>query len=541
MKNAPPQEGLARNQIRWRRLFRPAALAAISSGLLFGFLAGPASAAPTGAVVTPSNAGTTYVPVAQARIVDTRAGSGSPYAGQAIAAGQSLNVQVSGNGGIPDGAAVAVLNVTAINPTQAGFLSVNPEGQANQNSVSNLNFIAGQTVANLVTVSLSSGGGIEIYNQFGTTNVAVDVEGYYGSTQAANGSGLFNTISPDRALGNFQSGAPIGSNSFATVPVAADNGVPAGASAVVVNLTAAGATAPSYLSAYPAGATPPPVSNLNFVAGQTVANRATVALGTNSAIDIYNLAGTVNVDVDVTGYYTGAGGNVGSAFVPITPQRLLDTRTPNTAATPIAPGTTEAFNLSNANIPTSASAVATNVTAIPGNAPGYLTVYPTSDSTVPGTSDVNWAADQVVPNFTIADTAATGYVNIYNSPGSTLNLAVDAFGYFAPVTPPVQGLTITATPQSVSPSGTASIVATVTSNGVPDGNVQVQIIVDSPTTAACQFDNDLDPTVGNTDMNGQFTSTYTAPAATGSESTCLVTAYGPGGLMAGTTITNLAS
>ena len=141
----------------------------------------------------------------------------------------------------------------------------------------------------------------------------------------------------------------------------------------------------------------------------------------------------MNVDVDVDGYYSGSGGT-GSVFVPITPVRVADTRTRSLVGTEtsIAANTTEKFNLATtaSGIPATASAVAANFTVVADDAPGYLTVYPTSDATVPVASDVNWIANEIVPNFTIADTAGTGSVEVYNSRGATINLAIDAFGYF---------------------------------------------------------------------------------------------------------------
>ena len=72
------------------------------------------------------------------------------------------------------------------------------------------------------------------------------------------------------------------------------------------------------------------------------------------------------------------------------------------------------------------------MTVVPSYATGYLTVYPTSDSSVPVSSDVNWAANEAraVPNFTVADTAGTGNVEVYDSHGATINLLIDVFGYF---------------------------------------------------------------------------------------------------------------
>jgi hypothetical protein len=369
------------------------------------------------------------------RITDTRTGSGQPNAGKTLAAAATLNVQVTGLGTVPAGASAAVLNVTAVSPTASGFLTVFPAG-ITMPTVSNLNFTPGATVANLVTVPLSATGMVSIFNHAGSTNVVVDVEGYYTSASSTDGSGLYNSLSPSRALGTLQHGRAIPANSRLPVVVAgssASDGVPATATAVVLNATAAFGTASSFLTVYPTGVTMPTASNLNFVASQVVANRVTVGVGTSGQIEVYNHTGTVYVDIDVDGYYTGAGGT-GSVFVPITPVRVADTRTASLvgAGTPIAASTSKSFNLATtaSGIPATATSVAANVTVVAGDAPGYLTVYPTLDTTNPVASDVNWVADEIVPNFTIADTAGTGSVEVYNSHGATANVVIDAFGYF---------------------------------------------------------------------------------------------------------------
>ena len=222
----------------------------------------------------------TYVPVTPFRLVDTRTGATNPatYAGKTLVGASSLNVQVTGVGTVPLGAAAAVLNVTVTNTTQPGFITVFPEGTTQPN-VSNLNFTAAETVANQVTVPLSSAGGASFFNSAGSTDLVVDVEGYYSSTPAANGTGLYNSISPVRALGALGFGAPVAANTSVPVTVTGTlTGVPATATAVVVSATAAHGTAASFLTVYPAGAASvPAVSNVNFSAGEAVANRVTVA------------------------------------------------------------------------------------------------------------------------------------------------------------------------------------------------------------------------------------------------------------------------
>jgi hypothetical protein len=394
--------------------------------------------------------------------------------------------------------------VTVTNPTDAGFLTVFPEGETPMPTVSNLNFSSGETVANLVTVPLSATGGVTIYNSAGSTDVVADVEGYYTSTPSTNGSGLYNAISPVRVLGALSFGAPVAANTSVPVTVTGTlTGVPATATAVVANVTAEGATLPSFLTVYPAGATMPVASNLNFPAqakNVAIANRVKIGIGTNGQIEVYNHSGTVNVDVDVDGYYTGAGGT-GSYFVPITPVRLADTRTTSLVGTetPIAASTSESFLLATtaSGIPATATAVEANFTVVPGDANGYLTVYPgTSTTTVPVASDVNWTATNLVPrsaqgipNFDIADTAGTGSVEVYNSHGATINLVIDAFGYFMTSTAPTTAFTVTPTTPTTTTTGTdvTYTVTGLTAANCPTGLADLALFpavgADAPTTS----------------------------------------------------------
>ena len=116
--------------------------------------------------------GRLYSPLPPARILDTRLPS------QPIGPNSALTLQVAGRGGAPaTGVAAVVLNVTVANPTGAGYLSLYPHGLGP--GASNLNFIPGQTVPNLVEVPLGAGGQIDIYNFSGSSDVIVDIEGWY--------------------------------------------------------------------------------------------------------------------------------------------------------------------------------------------------------------------------------------------------------------------------------------------------------------------------------------------------------------------------
>ena len=96
---------------------------------------------------------------------------------------------------------------------------------------------------------------------------------------------------------------PIQDAKFIKVKVGGVDGVPADATAVPLNLTAVGATAPTYLTAWPDGTTRPNTSNLNPKNAAAATNFDMVSIGADGYIDLYNAAGSVNALADIAGYY----------------------------------------------------------------------------------------------------------------------------------------------------------------------------------------------------------------------------------------------
>ena len=79
--------------------------------------------------------------------------------------------------------------------------------------------------------------------------------------------------------------------------------VPAGATAVVLNVTVTDTTATSHLTVFPAGRSRPTISDLNWTAGRTVPNMVVATVGTGGQIDVANYAGSTDVLVDVVGWF----------------------------------------------------------------------------------------------------------------------------------------------------------------------------------------------------------------------------------------------
>ena len=76
------------------------------------------------------------------------------------------------------GAAAVIINVTAVDPSAAGYLTVFAADSARPNA-SNVNFLAGRTSPNLVVVHPAADGTIKVYNSAGTTHLLVDVIGRF--------------------------------------------------------------------------------------------------------------------------------------------------------------------------------------------------------------------------------------------------------------------------------------------------------------------------------------------------------------------------
>jgi hypothetical protein len=383
--------------------------------------------------------GATYHPLTPARILDTRDGTGGvPVA--PIGQGGVVNVQVGGRGGIPaTGVSAVFLNVTVTDTTASSYLSVWPAGVARP-TVSNLNWTPGVTVPNLVEVALGSGGQLSIFNFFGSVDVIFDVAGWVGDAfNSAGRDGMFNSLQPSRLLDTRNGLGPLGPGATLNLLVAGRGGVPpSGVSAVVLNATVTNPTAPSYLTVWPAGATRPLASNLNFVAGQTVPNRVVVKLGAGGMISIFNFLGSADMVVDIDGWLTDSTSSAGgSGLVATVPGRFFDTRG---TTGPLPAGGILVLQVNPAD-PRPMTALVLNVTATDATAPSFLTVWP-DGAPQPLASDLNFAAGQTVPNLTLAGLSSARAFDIFNLQGS-VDVVVDAFGFYGGVAPAPPAATVT--------------------------------------------------------------------------------------------------
>ncbi|BAS16612.1 hypothetical protein AHiyo8_49150 [Arthrobacter sp. Hiyo8] len=243
---------------------------------------------------TPSTPGA-FQPVAPSRFLDTRTAA-------SVGADSTVSFQVGGINGIPADVSAVVFNLTVADAQSFGFITAYASGTARPNA-SNLNFNTGQIVPNLVTVPVGADGMVTLYNRSaGATQLLADVSGYYLSG-TPNTPGSFQAIAPSRFL-DTRTATPVGTDSTVSFQVSGVNGIPATVSAVVFNLTVAGAESFGFATAYPSGTARPNASNLNFSTGQIVPNLVVVPVGADGKVTLYNRSsGASQFIADVAGYY----------------------------------------------------------------------------------------------------------------------------------------------------------------------------------------------------------------------------------------------
>ncbi|GAA2134326.1 hypothetical protein GCM10009760_11490 [Kitasatospora kazusensis] len=361
----------------------------------------------------------TFQPLPPQRILDNR---GTP-----TEAHSEYTLQVNGQGGIPStGVSAVVLNVTVTGTSTAGFLTAYPHGTQRPLS-SNINWTAGQTIPNLVTVPVVDGK-VNLYNgAAGRTSFIADVQGYYSTTGA--GSQL-QPVGPTRLLDTRDSSklANVPAKGTISLPVAGQAGVPpTGATAAVLNVTVTDTGGPGFLTAYPSGNTQPLASNLNWSAGQTIPNAVIVPIGADGKVSFFNGSQSgANLIVDIAGYFSPSVS--GGRFHQAGPVRQLDTRD---VKAPMSGGTPHALTLhdSNFRIPAEATSAVLNVTVTDTTAGGYLTVWPAGQAH-PTASNLNWTAGTTIANQ-VTVPVVNGQVDLAAFGPGSADVIVDLFGYYS--------------------------------------------------------------------------------------------------------------
>lgn len=314
----------------------------------------------------------------------------------------------------------------------------------------------------LYTIDLAAGGAQLVGLLGDGTPDVIDVA--FVAVFAAGGS-QFTAVAPTRLL-DTRTGVKPAADSATNLQVTGVAGVPANATAIVLNTTATEATAAGFVTVYPTGETRPVVSNLNLTTGQTQANLVSVKVGTGGSVSMYTQSGT-HLVVDVFGYYAPATGTAGR-FTSLTPARLIDTRN----AVKVGAGSSVGVPvLGQGGVPAAGvSAVLVNVAATDATAAGFITVH-ASGTLRPATSNVNLArVNGTASNLAIVPVGADGAITVFSQNGA--QIVVDVAGWYGDASAKggYSGLFV-----AVSPS---RVLDTRSGLGVPAGAVAIQGSID---------------------------------------------------------------
>jgi spore germination protein YaaH len=250
----------------------------------------------------------------------------------------------------------------------------------------------------------------------------------------------FVPLTPSRILdtrsGTGLSGA-FSSHVARTFQVTGVGGVPAGATAVTGNLTVTQQSSVGYLAIGPNATNNPTSSTLNFPVKDDRANSVTVGLGFGGTLSITYAASTLGptaqVVFDVTGYFTP--GTSGARYVPLTPSRILDTRSGTGLSGPFGSHLARTFGVTgHVGVPNGTTAVTGNLTVTGQTSIGYLYIGPNATNN-PTSSTLNFPLnDDRANGVTVALSSASALSVTYAAPtlGPATNVIFDVTGYFAP-------------------------------------------------------------------------------------------------------------
>ncbi len=377
-----------------------------------------------------------YVPLNPLRMCDTRSGFNFGYTSRS---GKVTRIQIAGRTvdgvDVPANATAAVFTIVGINRSpQRNFLAAYPTGTAWPGTSSlNMPFL-NAIVPNLVTVKLG-GGSVDVLSD-SASDIILDLAGVYVTSEATEKEGRYQQLSPRRVLDTRDTSGKPGRDAIVRVDLSGQigsGGIDADATAVSINLTAAQVTDSGYLTVYPFGEDIPKTSTLNVRRNENRAIGALVKLGRDDrgrpGFNVLVKNGA-HVLVDVDGFITGpsATRSSGGLFVPLEPERLMDTRKGQRGKKRLWPGWTRAFDLPS-SIQSEAGTAVMNVTAVRTMSGGFFSVNAAQTRRgTPTTSNINvGGVNATVANHVVSQASNVG-IEVYSSNGG--DVIADLVGYY---------------------------------------------------------------------------------------------------------------
>ncbi|MFL6161938.1 MAG: hypothetical protein ACJ74U_06895 [Jatrophihabitantaceae bacterium] len=268
------------------------------------------------------------------------------------------------------------------------------------------------------------------------------------SAVPAVAAGTFQPVDSTRVL-DTRLGTGLAAAQTTRFAVTGKGAIPAGASAVAINMTVLKAAKAGSIAVFPGDTVWTGMASISFAAGQTKQNMITAKLGSNGTLAVRNnIPATIQVIGDVVGYYTGGIPSAAGSFQPIPLQRAFDTRA--VGSHPLATGSVTRMPLAGQGaVPaTGVSAVVANLTVITPARAGSVSTF-ASDAAWDGSASVSFAAGRSEQDVLSISLGADGAAMIRNNTGVSLVVVLDLIGYYLGGTPNSYGSYQPITPMRV--------------------------------------------------------------------------------------------
>lgn len=242
-------------------------------------------------------------------------------------------------------------------------------------------------------------------------------------TGADAAAGAFVPLAPCRLL-DTRSDAPgrLGPDVMTAVHAGGRCGVPDDAIALSLSVASTESSADGYVTLWPSESVRPTTANLTFAAGETRSNGAVVPTSAHASFGVFANAGT-HVVIDVTGAFVPADHATAGRFVPMAPERLLDSRT---AGAPLAAGTSVRVALPT-GVPADATALAVTIATTDAAGPGFFTAHPPGVTRPTSSALTTDRRGQIRASGQIVPVDRDGFV-VYTQSGA--HVIVDVTGWF---------------------------------------------------------------------------------------------------------------
>jgi GH25 family lysozyme M1 (1,4-beta-N-acetylmuramidase) len=363
-----------------------------------------------------------YVAVTPRRILDTRTDGSGP-----VASSRSVTLSTD----IPIGAQGVQLDITAVEPKGRGYLRVAATGATPATTA--LTYAPGLSTTGLAITQADASNSITVSVFGDAVDLVVDEVGYF-----ATGTGAQWTPQQPVRVGDTRTGQglPAGRTSGA-LDLDLSSYIPSTATGLILDVTAVDPTGNGYIRLAAKGAVPT-ATVLNYDGGgATTGLTATQATAGVVTINVYGAA--THLVVDLIGWFDSAVSDA-SSYCPISPTRLLDTRT-GLGAT--GPGTGPLGVAVPGSIPSDAVAVLIDVSGVSPANKGFVRLTTTG---VPADT----TALNLVPGRSVTGVAIVPLVDgelVASAYGATTHLVIDVLGYLGPATlPPSPSPSPSATP-----------------------------------------------------------------------------------------------